>query len=701
MKTALLTGVTGQDGSYLAELLLEKGYKVYGIVRRLSTPNLWRIQHILDRITLIDGDLSDQASLNHAVRQSQPDEVYNLASQSFVATSWKQPELTSQVTGLGTLRMLEAVRQYAPNARFYQASTSEMYGNAVENIQDEQTKFRPRSPYAIAKLFAHWISVNYRESYGMFVCCGILFNHESPRRGIEFVTKKITDGVARIKLGLANELVLGSIDAQRDWGFAGDYCINKDVPILTTRGWKFCHEIKEGEEIINFDSSRNCLARDKVVKKIELDSDGEKIEFEGRGVYLNVTPQHRIYYQQKSKSSKGGWTKWKVAPSKKLFNLLKDKKHRTKYDYRLPHFNGYNVHDYKGISDSTLYLMGVLMAEGSVNHSTAAGRGIRVSISQSYIVNEHIFKDIENAIKTLRLTYGQRKRNDGVVEWLFYAESSIQILSWFEGSNIHVMPRYFYQLSQRQCEIVFRALMDCDGHWGSMTYVSKRYLLAVDFQTIAHIAGYRTSKIHERRDGIFAVTVIVQRKQYPYIQNVRQYNDGSNEVWCVQTNNGTVITRDNDCITISGNCEAMHLMLQQEKPEDYVISTGVTHSVRDFVQEAFTCVGILDWEKYVRQDPQFMRPAELFVLQGNSERAKNKLGWIPKVSFAQLVKMMVDADVERLKREIAYGDARKIPALQAQGVQAHDGMLWRGVETDVEMLKADLELLKQKMQKVV
>lgn len=318
-KRALLTGITGQDGSYLAEFLLEKGYEVFGLVRRCSTPNLWRIEHILDKITLIEGDLKDQASLNEAVKKSQPDEVYNLGAQSFVGTSWKQPELTAEVTGLGTLRVLEAVRQFAPKARFYQASSSEMYGNATENIQDEQTSFRPRSPYAVAKLYAHWIAINYRESYGMFVSCGILFNHESPRRGIEFVTRKVTDGVARIKLGLGKDLSLGSLESQRDWGYAVDYV------------------------------------------------------------------------------------------------------------------------------------------------------------------------------------------------------------------------------------------------------------------------------------------------------------------------------------------EAMWLMLQQDKPEDYVISTGTTHSVKDFVESAFNAAGIENWEKYVKQDERFVRPAELHILKGSSERAKNKLGWKPKVQFEELVKIMVDEDIKRLK----------------------------------------------------
>ena len=223
MTSALITGITGQDGSYLAEFLLSQGYEVYGLVRRLSTPNFWRIEQVLPQIHIIEGDLTYQASLINAIKIANPDEIYNLAAQSFVATSWKQPILTTEVTAVGTLKLLEAVREFSPKAKFYQASSSEMYGNAVENIQDEQTKFRPRSPYAISKLYSHWIAVNYRESYNMFICCGILFNHESPRRGIEFVTRKITDGVARIKLGLTNELILGNLDAKRDWGFAGDY----------------------------------------------------------------------------------------------------------------------------------------------------------------------------------------------------------------------------------------------------------------------------------------------------------------------------------------------------------------------------------------------------------------------------------------------------------------------------------------------
>jgi GDPmannose 4,6-dehydratase len=223
MKTALITGITGQDGSYLAELLLEKGYRVVGMQRRTSTETVGRIAHLLDKIELVQGDLLDQLSLIDLFQRYQPDEVYNLAAQSFVPTSWQQPVLTGEFTAIGVTRILEALRLIKPDARFYQASSSEMFGKVQAVPQDESTPFYPRSPYGVSKLYGHWITVNYRESYDLFACSGILFNHESPRRGLEFVTRKITHGVARIKLGLAETLPLGNLDAQRDWGYAPDY----------------------------------------------------------------------------------------------------------------------------------------------------------------------------------------------------------------------------------------------------------------------------------------------------------------------------------------------------------------------------------------------------------------------------------------------------------------------------------------------
>ena len=225
MKTALITGITGQDGAYLAELLLQKGYKVYGLIARRSTSTTWRLEYvgIKDEVELIEGDMTDLSSLLRALQVARPTEVYNLAAQSFVGTSWEQPVLTAQVTGVGVVNLLEAIRLTDPSIRFYQASTSEMFGLIQEEMQSEKTPFYPRSPYGVAKLYGHWITVNYRESFEMHASSGILFNHESPLRGLEFVTRKVTDAVAKIKLGEQKELRLGNIDAKRDWGFAGDY----------------------------------------------------------------------------------------------------------------------------------------------------------------------------------------------------------------------------------------------------------------------------------------------------------------------------------------------------------------------------------------------------------------------------------------------------------------------------------------------
>ena len=251
MPKALITGITGQDGSYLAEFLLEKGYEIIGMVRRTSTTNFDRIKHIQDKITLVSGDLLDEISLINILREHHPDEVYNLAAQSFVPTSWKQPVFTGEVTALGVTRILDAIRTVDPSIKFYQASSSEMFGKVRETPQNENTPFYPRSPYGVAKVYGHWITVNYRESYGLFACSGILFNHGSPRRGLEFVERKVAHGAAKIKLGLARELRLGNLDAKRDWGFAGDYVkamwlmLQQDKPDDYVVGTGETHSVRE------------------------------------------------------------------------------------------------------------------------------------------------------------------------------------------------------------------------------------------------------------------------------------------------------------------------------------------------------------------------------------------------------------------------------------------------------------------------
>jgi GDPmannose 4,6-dehydratase len=281
IRTALITGITGQDGSYLAELLLAKGYRVVGVVRRSSTTPYERIAHLVDRIDLVSADLLDQTSLTDVVQATNPDEVYNLAAQSFVQTSWTQPVLTGEFTALGVTRMLEALRKAAPKARFYQASSSEQFGKVVETPQREATPFYPRSPYGVAKVYGHWITVNYRESFDLFAVSGILFNHESPRRGLEFVTRKISDGVARIKLGLQQELRLGNLDARRDWGFAGDYVeamwrmLQQDAPddfvIGTGETWSVADFCEAAFGAVGLDYRNHVVQDERFLRPAEVD----------------------------------------------------------------------------------------------------------------------------------------------------------------------------------------------------------------------------------------------------------------------------------------------------------------------------------------------------------------------------------------------------------------------------------------------
>ena len=281
MPTALITGITGQDGSYLAELLLSKGYRVVGVARRSSTVTNERIEHLLDEITVVQGDLHDQGSLLSLLEEYEPTEVYNLAAQSFVPTSWNQPALTGDITALGVTRMLEAIRFVDPKIRFYQASSSEMFGRVVEVPQRESTPFYPRSPYGVAKVYGHWITVNYRESFGMFATSGILFNHESPRRGLEFVTRKISNGVARIKLGHSKELRLGNLESQRDWGFAGDYVkamwcmLQQEAPDSFVIGMGETHSVREFCEIafghVNLDYNDYVVQDERFYRPAEVD----------------------------------------------------------------------------------------------------------------------------------------------------------------------------------------------------------------------------------------------------------------------------------------------------------------------------------------------------------------------------------------------------------------------------------------------
>lgn len=646
---AVCTGITGQDGSYLAEFLLEKGYKVVGIRRRTSTFNTERLEPFYEHPNFVMewGNITDSYSLYRIINKYQPDEIYNLAAMSHVKVSFDVPEEVLDTVAKGTLHLLNIIKEQAPQARFYQAGSSEQFGVAPcpPTGYTEESRMEPASPYAAAKVYAYNLVKNYRAAYGLHLSTGLLHNHESPRRGETFVTRKITQAAARIKLGKQDKLYLGNLEAKRDWGHARDYCINKDVPILTPCGWKTFDQISPGDEVINFNAETNSLSRDNVLKVVEpqIESD-RKIRLKGRSIDLVCTPNHRVYYQQKSKTSKGGWSKWKVASAQEIKNKFDNLSTRTKYDYRFPHFQNYQSDDTFDVTDDQIYLVGALLAEGCLITSHKQGRGHSVSISQSHIANPKIHAKIETILNRFKFDYRTRINNSGVTEWMLKTESTEEILSWFDSNDIHVMPTWCYQLSARQAQILFDAMMDCDGHWGSMTYCSKRSLLAFDFQTIAALAGYQTTKPKIDKANCWRVTSIVKRHKYSYVTEASEFNDGKTDVWCVSTNNGTIISRDNGSISISGNCEAMWLMLQQDTPDDYVIATGETHSVQEFLDVVFDHAG-LSVKDHVEQAERYLRPQEVPYLLGDASKAKRVLGWQPKTTFEELAIEMYESDL--------------------------------------------------------
>jgi len=645
MKNALITGVTGQDGAYLSKFLLDKGYKVYGTYRRLSTPNFWRLQYldVFEKINLIPVELIDAASLIEAVKISDPHEVYHLAAQSFVGASFEQPIGTADVTGLGVIRVLEAVRQIKPDTRVYQASSSELYGKVKETPQKEDTPFDCQSPYSAAKLYGYWITKIYREAYNMFACNGILFNHESPIRGLEFVTRKISNTCAKIALGIEKELVLGNLEAKRDWGYAPEYCVDLKTSILTNEGFKFFNEISEGDIVLNYNPERNRLEEDNVLKKILMENTGEMYVFGGRGFKLRCSPNHRIYYQRKSKTSKGGWSDWKVKEAKDFYEMIRKLSVRTKYDFRLPHTQDYKKKN-KSIDDEWFKLIGYLISEGCLKDNN---RTLEISLSQSKRANKRVYEDIKRCLTKLKLSYKERIQAGGCSEFKFNAKSSRRIIDYFDGFDIHELPKWIFKSGDIQMNMVLKAMMDGDGSWGVMTYVSQRRGLIHSFQTLATILGYRTI-VRKRESGIFECVLISKRKKYAYITKCRR-ELSKEKVWCVTTKNGTIVTNRDGGIAVSGNCESMWMILQNGEPDDFVVATNETHSVAEFVEKAFDVVG-LDWQEHVKSDDRYVRPLDVELLQGDYSKAKEKLGWEPKVKFSELVDIMVKEDLSRWER---------------------------------------------------
>ena len=652
-KIALIIGANGQDASYMAEFLTEKEYEVHGTIRRNSVPEsqTTRIEHLREKnlIKLHYMDLTDPISVESIINELKPDEIYHLAAQSHVQISFELPKYTLDVNAGGTLSVLEAVRKFSPKSKVYHAATSEMFGNSYDEdkFQRETTPLTPVSPYGCSKLYAHSLCHNYRNAYSMFICSGILFNHESPRRGINFVTNKVVLEAVKIKLGLSNELVLGNLNAMRDWGHAKDYCIDLDTKILTKQGYKYRHEINVGDEIINFNVKTNQWEEDTIEEIYDVEHNGEMFNFNGNGFNFRCSPNHRMFYQKKSKLSKNWGNVWLEISAKELYDKMKDNKLRTKYDYRFPGFTGINQKEYD-INDDMLILIGYLVTEGCLSLSKKIGGGAQLSVSQS---NKKYLQELILCIENLKLEYHLNIREDGVHEFVFNSKSRDEILSYFEGYDIHELPSFIYSLSKRQSSLLFKTMMDCDGCWSMMSYNSKRLKLSKQFSDVANFSGYRT-KLNKLKSGIYSITVFSHSKKsvHQYITDVKEEYVNEN-IWCIKTkNNGTIITENKKGNFISGNCKGMWLMLQQDEPKDYVLSTGESKSVLDLVNYVFNKLDINVY-KHVKTDSKFERAEELHYLRGDSTKARTELGWKPEYTFETMLDEMIDYWMEHFTKE--------------------------------------------------
>ena len=689
MKVAFITGITGQDGSYLAELLLDKGYFVWGLIRRASNINTQRINHLFEnkKLQLRYGDLTDGCNLLKIVHEIKdfvknpyernidteektmidPDdenriEIYNLGAMSHVKVSFDMPEYTSNADGLGTLRLLEVIRAVGIEdiTRFYQAGTSELYGKVVETPQTETTPFYPRSPYGVAKLYGYWITKNYREAYGMYCCNGILFNHESLRRGPTFVTRKITRGLGMILRGEREHLVMGNLDSIRDWGHAKDYCIDLDTKILTINGYKLRNELNINDKIINYNLKENKWENDIIDDIYDIEYKGNMYLFEGNGFNFRCSENHIIYYQRKTIKSKN-WGNLKKNTAKELFEQYENIKLRARYNYRYPGFiGGYKSDNDDYISNEMLTLIGYILTEGNLFKSKKIGGGLLLSVSQS---KKKYFNELKAVIDNIGLKYNLREREDLVCEFKFNAESRDVILDYFDSFDIHILPKKFYNLSSEKAKILFNSMMNADGCWSSLQYISSRFKLADDFSHIANLAGYRT-KINKRKSGEYCVQIFSHAKKsvFQYVTNIKKEYTEEN-IWCVKTkNNGTIITKKPymNGIFISGNCNGMYLMLQQDEPDDYVLATNETHTVREFVEKTFALKGFeIKWKgegvdeigydkksgrELIFIDEKYFRPTEVDLLHGDPTKAEQKLEWKRSYSFDMLVREMVEHD---------------------------------------------------------
>lgn len=661
-KVALITGITGMDGSHLSDLLLEKGYEVHGIIRRSSSFNTGRIDHIYSQLKLHYGDVTDTLSLEHIIQDIKPDEIYNLAAQSHVAVSFELPEYTGQVDALGVLRLLETVKRHSPHTKIYQASTSELFGKVQEIPQKETTPFYPRSPYGVAKLYAYWICKNYRESYNMFISNGILFNHEGERRGETFVTRKITQGLVNyVKNG--TPIRLGNLNAKRDWGYSKDYCVDLETSLLTNKGFKYRNEIEIGDTVINYNLQNEKWENDKVIKIYDIPYVGKMFIFKGNNLVFRCSENHRIIYKKKATKHKYfNDVKWKECTAGEFYKLFKDQSVRDKYNFCFPGFHGsIEKEDLDIVKDDMIKLIGYLVSEGNLHQSKEIGGGIVLSVSQSA---KKYFEDLKGCIDNLNLTYRLKRREDDLYEFIFDSDSRDKILNYFDSYDIHDLPSFVFDMSNRQLNILFTSMMNGDGCWACTTYISTRKKLATDFKLICEILGYKTS-IKKRISEVYNVHFFGGNKtKYSLVMDI-EVEEVEENIWCVETDkNKTIITKKDDTTFISGNCNGMYLMLQQDKPDDFVLATGEAHSNREFIEEACKHIGVkIKWKgKGVNEvgiddsfgqvvvvvDPKYFRPSEVDLLLGDPTKAKKILGWEAKTKFKELVELMMKHDLNNL-----------------------------------------------------
>ena len=505
--------------------------------------------------------------------------------------------------------------------------------------------------------------------------------HNSPLRGETFVTRKITRGVAKIAMGMQDKLWMGNINSKRDWGHAKDYCVDLDSELLTIEGFKCREQLQVGDKVINYNIQDSTWENDIITEIYDVPFEGDMYVFNGNNLTFRCSENHRLFYKRKTNTHKM-WNdlSWKEANAKEIYDLFEDKSIRTKYDFCFPGFDGLaDSQPPFDIDNNWIKLIGYLVTEGNWSFSKEIGRGSTLSVSQS---KRKYFEELKECIDSLKLEYRLRERADEVCEFIFTSESRDQITDYFDSHSIHQLPSWIYQLSKKQLEILFNALMNADGSWASLTYVSKNSRLAHDFQNIAALIGTKTS-FRKRKSGIYEVTVFSKSKKSinNFVTDIRKETVEEN-IWCVKTaKNGSIITRKDNTIFVSGNCEAMYLILQQDKPEDFVIATGVTTEIREFIRMAFAEVGVevefkgegVDEIGYVKSstpqynltigqevvaiDPRYFRPTEVDLLIGDPTKSMTKLGWQPKYDVKMLCAEMVAADIEHFKREKLLRDS--------------------------------------------